>query len=403
MSSQAPAGLPERTTLGVEEEFLLVDPETLRPVGRSGPVVAEGRRRLGDGPLVPELSQAMVETVSAVCDGPAGLYRELMRLRRAAVRAAGVHGCLLMASGTSPDGPAGPAFGPEPSGAPALLDHPRYARMRQRFGPLLEDQAVCACHVHVGVPDVATAVAVVNHLRPWLPLLLALTANSPFWYSKDTGYASWRTVVWSRWPSAGPPPLLRSAAHYEESVRCLVASGAALDPAMLYWYARPSRHVPTVEVRIADVLPGIEETVAYALLVRALVAHARGQTEQGIPPPPVDQEVLVAACWQAAKEGTSGLLLDLHGKRAPAATPVTGQIDSLRAVVGPHLLADDERKRVERWLDLLVREGNGAERQRAARRRTGSLRGLVEHMTLTESGLSASRDEFLSPYSEEAP
>lgn len=148
MDSENSADLPERATLGVEEELLLVDRNALRPVGRSRPVVEEGRQRLGDGYLVQEVSQAMVETVSSVCDGPSTLRQELLRLRREAARAARRRGCLLLASGTSPHGSAGPALGMEPSGVPELRDQPRYPRIRQRFGPLLEDQAVCACHVH---------------------------------------------------------------------------------------------------------------------------------------------------------------------------------------------------------------------------------------------------------------
>ncbi|MFE0800388.1 glutamate--cysteine ligase [Streptomyces sp. NPDC058812] len=384
MDSQNTADLPESATLGVEEEFLLIDRSTLRPVGRSSPVVEESRHRLGGGYLVQELSQAMVETVSCVCDGSSALYQELVRLRREAARAADTRGCLLLASGTSPDGSAGPALGTEPSCVPGLRDQPRYARIRQQFGPLLEDQAVCACHVHVGVPDVQTAVQVINHLRPWLPLLLALTANSPFWRGRDTGYESWRAMVWSRWPTAGPPPWLRSAGHYEAIVRSLVASGAALDPAMIYWFARPSRHVPTVEVRIADVLPTVEETVAYALLVRALVAHARSEMERHVPAPQVQQEVLIAACWRAARTGVSGHLPDLCGTAAGTEPPAAWHISALRAAISPHLVQDDERTMVDQWLDLLMREGSGAERQRAVHRRTGSVRGLIEHVALTD-------------------
>ncbi|MFF0223757.1 glutamate--cysteine ligase [Streptomyces sp. NPDC004629] len=386
MDSSGPGDLRETPTLGVEEEFLLLDRKAYRPVGRGSQVLEAGRRRLPPEQLVPEISQAMVETVSGVCGTGAQLRGELVRLRGAAARAAGEAECLLLASGTSPLGRTGPGDEDDPPEVPPLREDPRYLRIRERFGPLVRDQGVCSCHVHVGMPDVGTAVAVVNHLRPWLPLLLALTANSPYWNGADTGYASWRTMLWRRWPTAGPPPVLRSAEHYEEVVRALVASGAALDPAMVYWYARPSRHVPTVEVRVADVLPTVAETVAYALVVRAMVVRARAAVRAGALPPRVEQDVLVAACWQAAREGVTGELLDLIGGSAPAATPVVRQIETARRLLGPHLPDLDERALVNAWLDRLTDEGGAADRQRALHRGTGRLDGLVEHLTLTDPG-----------------
>ncbi|MFJ4680331.1 glutamate--cysteine ligase [Kitasatospora sp. NPDC088783] len=380
---------PEQATLGVEEEFVLLDTGTHRPVPRAGPVIAGGRLVLGAEHLVPEISQAMVETVSPVCAGAADLARELTRLRTGTASEARRHGCLLLASGVAPSGSAGPGHGDDPDGLPALHDHPRYNAIRRRFGPLIRHQGTCACHVHVGVPDLATAVAVVNHLRPWLPLLLALTANSPYWQGADTGYASWRTVLWGRWPTAGPPPFLHSPEHYEDLVGALVASGAALDPAMIYWYARPSRHVPTVEIRIADVLPTTGQTVAYALLVRALVARARAALAAGHPAPQVEQDVLAAACWQAAREGVTGSVLDLLTAPAPGprsgfpvvAVPVVEQIGTALRLAGPHLTADD-RRTVEHWLAELVRTGGASGAQRAAHHGAGRMGDLIESLAV---------------------
>ncbi|MEW5354821.1 YbdK family carboxylate-amine ligase [Streptomyces sp. 16-176A] len=379
-----PGDLPERATLGVEEEFILLDRRTRRPVPRSDQVLEAGRPDLGADHLVPEISQSMIETVSRVCVTATELQGELTRLRRGAARAARAHDCAPLASGTSPLGLAGPASQEDPASVPRLRDHPRYVRITERFGPLVKDQGVCACHVHVGVPDLATAVAVVNHLRPWLPLLLALTANSPFWHGTDTGHASWRIMVWSRWPTAGPPPFLHSAEHYEEVVRSLVTSGAALDPAMLYWYARPSRHVPTVEVRVADVLPTVTQTVAYALLVRAVVARARAAVAAGAPAPRVDQDVLTAACWRAARFGLTSDLLDMfsHSAGAPlASVPAAEQIAEARRLVRPHLTAGD-RGIVDAWLNRLAVEGTGADIQRAVHLGTGRLEDVADGLTL---------------------
>ncbi|MEU6394848.1 glutamate--cysteine ligase [Streptomyces sp. NPDC046939] len=395
---------PERgLTVGVEEEFLLVDLETRRPTARSEPVVAAGRRRFGTAHVQSELSQAMVETAGSPCSDGRELAQEIRRLRTGAAHEAARQNCLLIATGTAPLGAAGPATHGEVDGPPPLLDTPRYRHIAARYGPLLRDQAVCACHVHVGVPDPAEAVQVVNHLRPWLPLLLALSANSPYWHGTDTGYSSWRTALWSRWPAAGPPPYLESVAHYEDTVAALVASKAILDPGMLYWQVRPSRTVPTVEVRIADVLPTAEEATAYALVVRGLVRCALERVRRGERAPRVAQHLLTAATWQAAREGAHGTLLDLSVV-APAVTSVRRQTECLRRLIGPHLTTADDRTVVAAWLDRLHREGSGAERQRATHRRAGSLESVVDLLAVpvdhTSTGAAHTTDRpSLCPYS----
>ena len=127
-------------------------------------------------------------------------------------------------------------------------DEPRYREMSRRFGPVAHDPAVCGCHVHVGLPDRDLAVQVCNHLRPWLPVVQAITANSPLHDGRDTGHASWRSMQLERWPSIGPTPHFESAADYDATVADLSAAGIMLDAAMVYWYARPSATYPTVEI-----------------------------------------------------------------------------------------------------------------------------------------------------------
>ncbi|MFJ6699466.1 glutamate--cysteine ligase [Streptomyces sp. NPDC091272] len=377
--------MSDGTTIGVEEEFFLVDRRTRLPADRATQVVRTSRDRLGAEHVAAEIARTMIETVSAVCHDGDQLSRELSRLRRGASKEAARHGCLLVASGVPPLGEGGP---------PPLQDDTRYRSMARRFGPLVHDQAVCACHVHVGVPDPEEAVQVVNHLRPWLPVLLALSCNSPVWRGEDTGYASWRTSVWGRWPTAGPPPYLESASHYEELVSGLTESGAALDPAMLFWFARPSRHVPTVEVRLADVMPTARETVAYALVVRALVTAALDDIRQGRPVPQVDGTLLAAACWQAAKEGVRGRALDLSG-RAGAST-MARRVQELRGRTEDWYHSDSERRTVSVWLDASVTHGTGADRQRAVHAALGDL-ALVDSLAVSTDGeetdgLSAPRE-----------
>ncbi|WP_433271436.1 carboxylate-amine ligase [Actinosynnema sp. CS-041913] len=351
-------------TVGVEEEFLLTDTTTRQTVHRSGDVIRSTSRRVGGG-IVPEMSRTQVETVSGVCTSLSDLRSELLDLRRATARAAEAVGCRLVASGTVVLGSPGP---------PPVLDQPRYHRIVEHFGPVVEQQCVCSCHVHVGVADSEEAVQVVNHLRPWLPALLTLSGNSPYWEGRDTGYQSWRTLLWGRWPTAGPPPLLTDADEYGRVVAELLHSGAILDDAMLYWYVRPSHHQPTVEVRVADVPQTVDDTILLTALTRALVATALTAVRAGHRPPRVADQALRAACWQAARFG----LPDEDGPSAGDRTRPAAGVAELITHIGPELDAAGETGAVRGGLRLLRDGGSGAHRQRLAHRRRGRLEDVVD-------------------------
>ncbi|MEU6669323.1 glutamate--cysteine ligase [Streptomyces sp. NPDC046727] len=371
-----PAEVTAPPTVGVEEEFVLVERHSRAAVHRAPSVVATARGHLGEPHVTPEISQAQVETVSAVCRTAAELEAEVVRLRRGVATAAAEYECLLVPSGTPILGRPGP---------PPVMDKARYRAFLGRFGPLVHDQGVNACHVHVGVADREEAVRAVNHLRGWMPLLLAITGNSPFSDGTDTGYASWRSVVWSRWPLAGPPPYLRGTAHYERVVDQLVATGAAMDPAMIYWHVRPSPHLPTIEVRVADVMPEAATTTAYALLIRALVGCAMEAVRAGEPAPEVSDLLLRAACWQAARYGTSGILPATHTRDCAPAS-VSRLVEELWKRVEPHLSRYGDDRRVGDWLGDVERRGSGSARQRrVAALHSGSLQAVVDELAVSPS------------------
>ncbi|MEU9119648.1 glutamate--cysteine ligase [Streptomyces sp. NPDC048506] len=372
VSAGTRAGLGE-LTVGVEEEFILADAVTRAPAFAADAVAVAAGRLVGSRYVVPELAQAQVETISGVCSDARQLHTEVTRLRQGVAVAAREAGCLLIPCGTAPLGDPGP---------PPVLDKPRSHVITARFGTLLDQLCANACHVHVGVPDREEAVQVVNHLRPWTPLLLSLTTNSPFCGGRDTGHASWRAMLWGRWPTSAPPPYLRSVAHYEQVVAALVDSGAAVDPAMLYWPVRPSRHVPTVEIRVADVLPRTEDTVAYALLVRALVATALSEIRRGKPAPPVEETVLRAETWRAARDGMSGRALSVPLPGSPRTVPVWQLATALVVRVQGHLRAAGDFDTVRRWLLRLQRQGTGAARQRAVYRRAERVEDVVDALAV---------------------
>ena len=147
----------------------------------------------------------------------------------------------------------------------------RYERMAEAFGLTAQEQLTCGCHVHVEVSSADEGVAVLDRAGPWLAVLLAVSANSPFWQGLDSSYASFRYQVWGRWPSSGPTEPFGTAQAYRETVEQMVGTGTLLDAGMVYFNARLSERYPTIEVRIADVCLRAEDAVLIAALVRALV------------------------------------------------------------------------------------------------------------------------------------
>src|SRR4051794_14909466 len=248
----------EVPTVGVEEEFLVVDP-------RGGlRTDADVLLRKVD-PAEHELRTAMVETGSAVCPDLQAVEKELTARRAELVAAAEAVEAKVLATASHPLD--------EPDPVPVTRDE-RYQRMAEQYGATAYDTLVCGCHVHVAVPDRDAGVHVLDRIRPWLACLLALSSNSPFWRGADTSYDAWRPQVWKRWPTAGPTEVFGSLERYEQLARELQATGAALDEGMPYYDARVSRQFPTVGVRVADVCRPPEDAVLVAGLARGLVMTA---------------------------------------------------------------------------------------------------------------------------------
>lgn len=350
-------------TLGVEEEFLLLDPVT----GENLPAAEKVLAGLSDGARAQsrlEMRHSMVEMVTGVCTGLAELRGQLGELRRAAAASAAGTGAALVAIGATPI--ADPRRG--------VTDNPRFQAIGRHYGPIAHDPAVCGCHVHVGVPDRELAIQVCNHLRAWLPVVQALTVNSPLFEGADSGHASWRSIQLERWPSLGPPPLLASAEEYDRTVRTLVASGVMLDESMVLWYARPSTAWPTVEVRVGDVCLTVDDTVLVAGLIRALVATAVEHIGAGLPAPRIPGHVIRAAHWNAAHTGLEGTLLD---PRRGIARPAWELVEELVAAVTPALARHGDLAEVRAGLERLRRNGTGAVRQRRVLARTGDVRAVL--------------------------
>ncbi|WP_242890904.1 carboxylate-amine ligase [Actinomadura litoris] len=357
--------------IGIEEEYFVVDPGSREVVPRAAAVVRGARPALGER-VSTELVDFLAEAKTSPCDDLAKLEEQVRSMRAAMAGAAAAEGVRLAASGTPVLGDLVPA--PITAGA-------RYAESLATYRGLDDEQCICSCHVHVEMPDRERAVQVSNHLRPWLPTLVALAANSPYWAGRDTGHACWRVMTWARWPVAGPPPFFESHAHYEELVGTLLGCGALMDTGTIFWDVRPSARLPTLEVRLADVAPTAAAATEFAALIRALVQVSADAVEAGERAPAAAQEMLRAAYWLAARDGLSGTGLDVLTGRPVAFRRLA---EDLLAHVRPALTATGDLDRVTAGVRRLMTGGTGAERQRAAYRRRGRLTDVVDSCLLRE-------------------
>ncbi|MEV6206210.1 glutamate--cysteine ligase [Kitasatospora sp. NPDC051914] len=362
-------------TIGVEEEYLLVSPATGVPVARAAQVLAAAglHPAVEHGEVQRELLQAQLEVATPVCRGLDELGGHLLRLRHCLSDAAEACGCRLAACGSAPFTDRLPV---------PVTPSVRYRRMRRDAPALTDEQLINGMHVHVGVPGRTEGVAVLNGLRPWLPVLTALSANSPLWRGRDTGFASWRTVVFGRWPVSGVPPSFADAADYDRRLHHLIATGLVRDTAQVYWQARLSERYPTVEVRAMDVQMRADEAVLLAALVRALAARILAP-DRPAALPPAPPELLQTAAWYAARHGIAERLPDpATGTLGPAADAA----GALLAAVGPELRASGDLERIDEALHRLLAGGNGAVRQRRRLRQTGR-KGLVRMITDETGGV----------------
>ncbi len=352
-------------TIGVEEEYQIIDPITRELSSDAEAILQEARKSLGEK-VQNEILLSQIEVATPVCQTLAEVRSGLAYLRREVIAAAATQNKLIAASGSHPF---------SHWSRQQITPHERYIQLEDEYQQLSREQSIFGCHVHVGLGDREIAIQVMNHMRPWLSLLLALSCNSPFWWGINTGYASFRTQVWARWPFSGPPPFFSSLADYESLVKSLIATGSVEEPTKIYWDMRLSERFSTIEVRIMDILMTIDDAVMAAGLIRALVHTCYEQVLQGMPAPPVRHELLQAANWRAARYGLETQLADPVAERSLAAED---RMQQFLHLLRPALEAHNDWEEVSSLVYRILYGGTGAARQRAVYQRTGQVRDLVD-------------------------
>lgn len=363
-------------TLGVEEELQVIDAATSRLASRAPQLLS----RLPADYFAAELQRSTVEINTGVFVAIDDLRLQVQQLRAQAVAVAADVDLGLVAAGTTPLSSAADL---------QVTAGGRFDRMQDDYRLLVDEHLVCGLQVHVGVDDRDLAVRCMQRLEPALPTLLALSVSSPFWERQDTGYASMRTMLWQRWPSAGATGPLASAEEYDRLVANLVASGVITDSAMAYFDVRPSAHLPTLELRVCDSCPLVDDVVLIAALFRAAVEAAAQAELDGVPfdirPAPLHR----AAMWRAARSGCSHQLLGGGAEPVslPAAEVVTGLVEDLR----PQLEETGDWDTVRELTAATLARGTSSQRQQFRFAERGRLSDVVQLLVDETSGRSTTQ------------
>jgi glutamate---cysteine ligase / carboxylate-amine ligase len=388
---RAPAGAVQPRTsedhlefrVGVEEEYQLVDAVTGALRSRARDVLELDWTSEIKG----ELHETTLEIGTRICSSAAEVTAELDRLRFQVGTAAAAEGLRIVAAGLHPF-----------SGWLGQRPHEgeRYARILERFGRVARDEHIFGMHIHVEVPGDDERIRIFDALRAHLPLILALSCSSPFFEAEDTGYDSYRSILWRRWPNSGIPPAFGSAAGFRGFMELLLRSGAILDERNVYWSLRPHPEYPTLEFRIADVCPRLEDAVAIAALARALVAAiADGRVPAASErlSASAAQECLRMNEWRAAHRGIDGELIDPAepGGSVPVRTAILRLVE--RVLPTAEALGDGAALA---GIGRLLERGNGATRMRRVFAEREGLAPLVEWVaaeTMLGTGLDRRTDQ----------
>lgn len=361
-------------TLGIEEEYQIVDPGTgelksyITQLLDAGHVTAEG--------IKPELHQSVVEVGSSVCQTPAEIREELVRLRGSVMALAAKDGLAILAAGTHP-------FSSWMDQQITPLE--RYLGVEQDLQDLARRNLIFGMHVHVGIEDPEFLIDAMTVSRYFLPHILALSTSSPFWIGRTTGLKSYRSVQWRNFPRTGVPPTFQTYAEYENIVRMLVKANAIPDASKIWWDIRPHHLFPTLEFRICDMCTRIDEAVCIAAIFQALVAKLWKLRRDNMSFRVYPLALIEENKWRAVRYGVEGNLLDLGQE---AERPARDLIHELVAWFLDDVVDElGSRKQVE-YAFTILEEGTSADRQLATFEETGDLQVVVDRLvTETAEGI----------------
>jgi glutamate---cysteine ligase / carboxylate-amine ligase len=353
-------------TLGIEEEYQIIDPET-RELKSYITEILSGDHMILDE-VKPELHQSMVEIGSKVCRAPSDLRAELVRLRGLVMDLAGKSGLVIAAAGTHP-------FSSWMTQEITPLE--RYAGVKEDLQDLAQQLLIFGTHIHVGIEDPEFLIDAMNVARYLLPHVLCLSTSSPFWQGRRTGLKSYRSIVFRNFPRTGVPPIMRSAGDYEELLGALVTTKCVPDGSKIWWDARPHHAYPTLEFRVCDVCTRVEEAVCIAAILQAIVAKIWKLRRDNLTFRVYPTAMIEENKWRAVRFGLDGKLIDFgKSQELPARELITEMLQWFVDDVVDEL---GSRREVEYAFEIL-RHGTSADRQLKVFDETGDLKRVVDRV-----------------------
>jgi len=353
-------------SIGVEEEFQIVDPETGALKAHINEMMPRGRELLGDQ-IKPEMLQSMVELITTVCKDVREVRQQVTHLRATASDLVRERGLCLVAAGTHPFS----HWQTQPT-----TDNERYHVLEEDLQDVVRSILIFGLHVHIGMPDRQTLIEVMNEVRYFLPHILALSTSSPFWLGRETGLKSYRTIVWSQFPRTGIPDPFASWQEYESYVDLLIHTGCIDNGKKIWWDLRPHPLYNTLEFRVCDMPVTADETIAIAALFQAVVARLYQLRSRNLGFRTYPSNLILENKWRAARYGLDGMLIDFGKREEVAARDLMEELLAFVDPVVDELGSRDELETVRR----IVRMGTGADRQLAAFRRHGNAKAVVDHL-----------------------
>ncbi|TFH66514.1 MAG: carboxylate-amine ligase [Gemmatimonadales bacterium] len=357
---------PPSLTIGVEEEYQIVDPETRELRSYITEILGDDSVLMGE--VKPELHQSMVEVGTKVCRTPAEARAELVRLRKLVAQLAARNGLAIVAAGSHP-------FSAWQTQEITPLE--RYIGVKEDLQDLAQSLLIFGTHVHIGVEDKEFLIDALNVSRYFLPHVLALSTSSPFWLGRNTGLKSYRSVVFRNFPRTGVPPQLGSWDQFEHLIETLTATNSIPDASKIWWDVRPNWTHPTIEFRVCDVCTRVEEAVCIAAIFQAIIAKLWKLRRDNMTFRVYPYTLIEENKWRAVRYGIDGNLIDFgrgteHPARELIRELITWFLDDVLDELG-------SRQEVE-YAFRILEEGTSADRQIAVWRSTGSLTDVVDHL-----------------------
>ena len=370
-------------TIGIEEEFQIVDPVTRELRSNVQQILEEGKITLKEN-VKAEMHQSVVELGTDICHTAADACRQVIRLRSELARYATQQGLKIASAGTHPF---------SHWNDQRITQGERYETIVNDLQQVARANLIFGLHVHIGIPNRVVGIHIMNQMRYFLPHLFALSANSPFWLGRDTGFKGYRLKVFERFPRTGIPDVFESLSEYEDYLRLLVHTGCIDNAKKIWWDVRLHPFFNTVEVRVCDAQSRVDDTIAIATLIQAIVAKLHKLQRHNLTFRLYRRRLLDENRWRACRYGLDGKLIDFG---AEAEIEERSLLHELLDFISTEVDELGSGKQVAH-IETILREGSGADRQLAVWNRTHDMKAVVDHivqetyqdLTTAEPGIPA--------------